>query len=98
MIQDDDHLETSNNDDRNRSSRDNRSNKKSNDISIYDDLDDYRPSRSRRGDDRPSSSKHRNRDYFDKPSEQEERDAGVITGKLYYQSKIEGFFLILDFY
>lgn len=60
------------------------------DVSIYDDLGDYRPSR-RAGDNsydnpsKPSSSgesSRRNRNYFDKSSEQEEKEAGAITRKI----------------
>lgn len=81
LLQDDDHMETNDND-RSRSNRESKSNKKpSNDLSIYDDLDDYRPSRRGAEDNGASSSKHRSRDYFDKPSEQEEREAGGINGK-----------------
>lgn len=81
LLQEDEHIETNHND-RNRSSRDTKSSKnKSGDVSIYDDLDEYRPSR-RDEDGASSSSKHRNRNYFDKPSEQEEREVGAITGKL----------------
>lgn len=84
LLQEDDHLET-NDHNRSRSSRESKSSKnKTEDISIYDDLDEYRPSRrddGRRGDDGAStSSKHRGRNYFDKSSEQEERDTGAITG------------------
>ncbi|XP_031621675.1 protein Red [Contarinia nasturtii] len=75
LLQDEDQAEAPDNE-RNRSSRDNKSSKKSNDLSIYDDIDEYRPSRR---DDGASSSKHRNRNYFDKSSEQEEREAGGIT-------------------
>lgn len=87
LLMDDDHMRSRDNE-RNRSSRDTRddrdsksSKNKTGDISIYDDLDDYRPSR-RGDDDGPStSSKHRsNRNYFDKSSEQEEREAGSLTG------------------
>lgn len=81
MLQDDD-VDIDNNE-RSHSSRDSkyeRSRNKQNDVSIYDNLDDYRPSR-RDNNDGSSSSKQRNRNYFDKSSEQEERDAGVLTGK-----------------
>lgn len=64
------------------------------DVSIYDDIGDYRPSRDgqrRSGDNydnqsKPSSSgesSRRNRNYFDKSSEQEEKEAGAITRKLF---------------
>lgn len=54
---------------------------KQNDIDIYDDLDEYKPSK--RGEkEGSSSSKNRNRKYFDKSSEQEEREAGGGIGKL----------------
>lgn len=59
------------------------------DVSIYDDIGDYRPSR-RNADSgqhdlsRPSTSgeqSRKNRNYFDKSSEQEEREAGAINCK-----------------
>lgn len=65
----------------NRSNRDEkyeRSRNKNNDMSIYDDIDEYRPER--RGGESSSSSKSRNRNYFDKSSEQEEREAGGVSG------------------
>lgn len=61
------------------------------DVSIYDDIGDYRPSR-RAGDNsydnqsKPSTSgesSRRNRNYFDKSSEQEEKEAGAITRKIF---------------
>lgn len=59
---------------------------KQNDISIYDDLDEYKPSK--RGDkEGSSSSKSRSRKYFDKSSEQEEREAGGSTGEFCRKSK-----------
>lgn len=63
--------------------RDRRDRRRGEDLSIYDDVDDYRPSR-QRGDDKPSTSgesSRKNRNYFDKSSEQEEREAGGITCK-----------------
>lgn len=74
---------------RNRSNRDERddrrSNKKREDLSIYDDIGDYCPSK-RSGNEASSSStsksNRRERNYFDKSSEQEERESGGITSKL----------------
>lgn len=73
---------------RNRAGRDGRdgrdskaSKNRSGDLSIYDDLDDYRPTR-RNDEGSSSSSKNRNRNYFDKSSEQEEREAPSVSGKL----------------
>lgn len=56
-------------------------------VSIYDDIGDYRPSSRRTGESSHDSSKpstsgessRRNRNYFDKSSEQEEKEAGSIT-------------------
>lgn len=77
---------TGNNNDRERErNRSNRGsgNKKREDLSIYDDIGEYRPSR--RGGNEPSSSSskssRRERNYFDKSSEQEEREAGGVTSK-----------------
>lgn len=99
LLQDEDHHMDTRDNDRSRLSRDSKSSSKkpSNDVSIYDDLDDYRPSR--RGDDGASSSKHRSRNYFDKPSEQEEREAGPITGEFLAMlaRKIKILFVINDF-
>lgn len=68
----------------NRDERDDRrgGNKKREDLSIYDDIGEYRPSRSG-GNEASSSSKssRRERNYFDKSSEQEELEAGGITSK-----------------
>lgn len=80
MLQDDDVDVT---DSRGHSSRDTKNEKprdKEADISIYDDLDEYKPSK-RSDKDGSSSSKNRNRKYFDKSSEQEEREAGGSSGK-----------------
>lgn len=74
--------------DRDRYDRQDRSRHKE-DVSIYDDIGEYRPSR-RTGDNsydnsKPSSSgesSRRNRNYFDKSSEQEEKEAGSITRKI----------------
>lgn len=68
----------------NRDERDERrtNNKKRDDLSIYDDIDEYRASR--RIDQEASSSNksgRRDRNYFDKSSEQEEREAGGATSK-----------------
>jgi len=72
---------------RDRYDRQDRSGRREKDVSIYDDIGDYRPSR-RTGDNiydnssKPSSSgesSRRNRNYFDKSSEQEEKEAGAIT-------------------
>lgn len=88
--------------DRNRSNRDekyerDRSNKH-NDLSIYDDVDEYQPSRRREDGASSSSSKSRNRNYFDKSSEQEEREAGSITGKRRILIPISTQFFKLSFY
>lgn len=56
-------------------------------ISIYDDIGDYRPSSSsRRGESssqknnaKDGDSSGKNKNYFDKSSEQEEREAGALT-------------------
>lgn len=81
MLQDDD---VDGNNGRGHSSRDAKYEKtrdKESEISIYDDLDEYKPSK--RGDkDSSSSSKHRSRKYFDKSSEQEENEAGGAIGEL----------------
>lgn len=63
--------------------RESRREKKHEDISIYDDIGDYRPSESRRGGEGSSSSKGGSRDdkrreYFDKSSAQEELESGSI--------------------
>lgn len=71
---------------RDRYDRTDRSRRNEKDVSIYDDIGEYRPSR-RAGDSgydnsKPSStgeSSRRNRNYFDKSSEQEEKEAGAIT-------------------
>lgn len=96
LLQDDDGPTESNSEhDKNRSNRESkyeRSRKKESDLSIYDGIDEYRPSR--RGDeDLSSSNRHRNRNYFDKSSEQEESEAGGITGMIY----INLLFIILNF-
>lgn len=69
----------------NRDERDERRTKKREDISIYDDIGEYRPSR-RSGNEASSSasgkSNRRDRNYFDKSSEQEEQEAADITSKL----------------
>lgn len=60
-------------------------------VSIYDDIGDYRPSTSRRGGEssgnRYSKSENdsatKSRNYFDKSTEQEEREANNITCKYY---------------
>lgn len=61
-------------------------NKQLEDDSIYENIGDYKPSRRREG---ASSSKSgenskKLRDYFDKPSEHEEREAGQINCKLFF--------------
>lgn len=63
-------------------------NRREKDVSIYDDIGDYRPRRtgesSYESSSKPSSSgesSRRNRNYFDKSSEQEEKEAGSITRK-----------------
>lgn len=74
---------------RDRYDRQERGSRREKDISIYDDIGEYRPSR-RTGDNsydnsKPSSSgesSRRTRNYFDKSSEQEEKEAGAITRKL----------------
>lgn len=73
--------------------RQDRSSRRVKDVSIYDDVGDYRPSRrgggesssngaqtSKAGSSSDASRKSRN--YFDKTSEQEEREAGGISCKL----------------
>lgn len=60
-----------------------RSEKKHEDVSIYDDIGDYRPSTSRRGGEGGSSKGDagrgdKNREYFDKSSAQEEMESGGI--------------------
>lgn len=82
--------DSSNDRDRGRSSRedkyrrdDRKDGKRKDDISIYDDVGEYRASRHRN--DEPSFSKShrdgRSRNYFEKSSEQEERDAGNFASK-----------------
>lgn len=72
---------------RSRSSRDDkygrddhRRSKKQEDISIYDDVGDYKPSRRGESSKASSSRDNRHRNYFDKSSEQEEREAAVGVG------------------
>lgn len=63
------------------------------DVSIYDDVGDYRPSRRGGGESSSSGAQtskagsssdasRKNRNYFDKTSEQEEREAGGISCKI----------------
>lgn len=61
---------------RDRESR--RAEKKTEDVSIYDDIDEYRPSTSRRGGEGGSKSRDDKRrgEYFDKTSAQEEMESG----------------------
>lgn len=75
------------------SGRQDRNSRRVKDVSIYDDVGDYRPSR--RGGESSSSSaqnskasssadaSRKNRNYFDKTSEQEEREAGGISCKIF---------------
>lgn len=87
LLQDDDGHAESNEHDKNRSNRESkyeRSRKKGSDISIYDDIDEYRPSRRRDEGSSASSNRHRNGNYFDKSSEQEESEAGGMTGMFFF--------------
>ncbi len=76
---------------RDRYDRTDRSRRDKGDVSIYDDIGDYRPSR-RTGDNnydsssKPSTSgesSRRNRNYFDKSSEQEEKEAAELHAGIY---------------
>lgn len=76
------------------SGRQDRNSRRVKDVSIYDDVGDYRPSRRGGGGESSNSgaqasktgsssdASRKNRNYFDKTSEQEEREAGGISCKI----------------
>lgn len=97
-----------------RQERQDKDRRRTKDVSIYDDIGDYRPSR-RPGESnsfgsaggsglgtstkmtQPGDASRKNRNYFDKSSEQEERESGGITCKYWLGFKMAVLFFFFFF-